>query len=794
MSRRLSSKTKGLDGYAVEIPTREQVIEAVAEEGPVDEPRLREILRIEEEQLDGFERRLAAMERDGQIVRNRRGMLIVADKAGLVKGKVIGHADGFGFLKPEDGSDDLFLAPKQMHKVLHGDLVLARVVGVDRRGRLEGGIVEVLERANRKVVGRLYVEHGVAFVVAENKRINQDILLQPESLAGAKEGQVVVAEILEQPTKHAEPIGRVVEILGNYADPGMEIEIALRKHDLPHEFSKQAMNAAARLPKAVADKDLKGRRDLRGLAFVTIDGETARDFDDAVYCETLTPAPATLTPALSQGRGRKAEGGGRRTAPSPLGEGGGRGSRKSAAGAKGFRLWVAIADVSNYVKPGDPLDMEGYERGNSVYFPRRVIPMLPEELSNELCSLKPEVDRLVMVCEMEVTAGGVVRHYEFYPGVIHSHARLTYTRVAALIEGKEPDPPIGEDVVPNIENLYAVFKALLGARLKRGAIDFDSVETRMIFDEQGKIERIVRVERNDAHRLIEECMLAANVCASEYLGTNEQPTLYRVHEGPTMDKLEALRAMLKDFGLTLGGGDKPEARDYAELLSRIKDKPFSGLLQTVMLRSLAQAVYTPENVGHFGLAYEAYAHFTSPIRRYPDLLVHRGIKAVIAGKRYDAGELEAIGRHCSETERRADEATRDVEAWLKCYFMQDHVGDEFDGTVSGVTSFGLFVTLDELYVDGLVHISDLGQDYFQFDAQRHLLRGERSGVRYQLGGRVRVRVVRVNLEQAKIDFVLVEMKAEGKRTMAEDPFSEDDEEQDLMPHLTGKPKKKGGKR
>ena len=756
MTRRLSNKSKGLEPYPVEIPTREAMLEAIAEDGPVDEPRLREILGIGEDQLEGFERRLAAMERDGQVVRNRRGMLIVADKAGLIKGKVIGHPDGFGFLKPEDGSDDLFLGPKQMHKVLHGDVILARVIGVDRRGRLEGGIIEVLERANKKIVGRLFVENGVAFVVAENKRINQDVLIQPDSLGGAKEGQVVVAEIIEQPTKHAEPIGRVIEILGNYADPGMEIEIALRKHDLPHEFSKQALAHAAKLPKSVAAKDIKGRRDLRELAFVTIDGETARDFDDAVYCEAV---------------------------------------KAKKGGPKGYRLWVAIADVSNYVKPGDPLDLEAYERGNSVYFPRRVIPMLPEELSNELCSLKPEVDRLVMVCEMEVSAGGVVRHYEFYAGVIHSHARLTYTRVAALIEGKEADPPIPNEVVPNIENLYEVFKSLLGARQKRGAIDFDSSETRMIFDDKGKIERIVRVERNDAHRLIEECMLAANVCASEYLATNEQPTLYRVHEGPNMEKLEALRAMLKDFGLTLGGGDEPQARDYAELLKRIKDKPYSGMLQMVMLRSLAQAVYTPENVGHFGLAYDAYAHFTSPIRRYPDLLVHRGIKAVLSRKRYDAGDMEAIGRHCSETERRADEATRDVEAWLKSYFMQDHVGDEFDGTISGVTSFGLFVTLDELYVDGLVHISDLGRDYFQFDAQRHLLRGERSGVRYQLGGRVRVRVVRVNLEQAKIDFVLVEEGAHGKSQRADDPFSEDDEEQDLMPHVgVVASKKKKGKR
>src|SRR4051812_5532654 len=655
------------------------------------------------------------MERDGQIHRNRRGNLLIADKAGLVKGKVVGHPDGFGFLQPEDGRDDLFLSPKEMHKVLHGDIVLARVVGVDRRGRTEGAITDVLERVNQKVVGRLFIENDVAFVVAENKRSSQDTLLRPESLDGAKEGQVVVAEILAQPSKHAEPVGRVVEVLGNYADPGMEIEIALRKHDLPHEWPREVETAAKKIGKKLAMKDLKGRKDLRNLAFVTIDGETAKDFDDAVYAEK---------------------------------------------DGKGFRLWVAIADVSHYVRPADPLDREAYERGNSVYFPRRVIPMLPEELSNELCSLKPEVDRLVMVCEMEVGASGVVKDYEFYAGVIHSHARLTYTRVAAVLEGRDADPPVAPDLVPHLQTLERVFRALVGQREKRGAIDFETIETQMIFDEKGKIEKIVPVHRNEAHKLIEECMLAANVCASDFLEKNDQPTLYRVHEGPTPEKLESLREMLKDYALSLGGGDEPQAKDYAELLKRIKGKPFAGILQTVMLRSLSQAVYTPENVGHFGLAYDAYAHFTSPIRRYPDLLVHRGIKAVLDKQRYDAGDLHAVGVHCSETERRADDATRDVEAWLKSYFMQDHVNEEFDGTISGVTSFGLFVTLDELFVDGLVHISDLGQDYFKFDQQRHLLRGERSGVRYQLGGRVRVRVVRVNLEQAKIDFVLVEGKGD----------------------------------
>jgi len=700
VTRRLSNKQ-----YAVEIPSREDVLETLTREGvPVAPERLSKLLGVKgDEALEGFERRVAAMERDGQVMRNRRGHILISDKAGLIKGKVIGHPDGFGFLKRDDATgEDVFLGPKEMHKVLHGDLVLVRITGLDRRGRPEGHIVEVLERANNKIVGRLFVERDVAFVVAENKRISQDILIRPGELRGATPGQVVVAEVLDQPSKHAEPAGRVIEILGNYADPGMEIEIALRKHDLPHEWPRDAELAAKKLGKKVDPKDIKGRKDLREMPFVTIDGETAKDFDDAVYAQRS---------------------------------------------GKDFRLWVAIADVSHYVKPKDALDRESYNRGNSVYFPRRVIPMLPEELSNELCSLKPEVDRLVMVCEMEVTAGGAVKRYEFYPGVIHSHERMTYTKVAAMIEGRQKSRP-------EIDTLNLVFKALLSAREKRGAIDFETVESQMIFDAKGKIERIVRVQRNDAHRLIEECMLAANVSASDFLEKNAQPTLYRVHEGPTPEKLESLRSMLKDFGLTLSGGDKPTAMDYAKLLKRVKDKPYADMLQTVMLRSLRQAVYTPDNVGHFGLAYEAYAHFTSPIRRYPDLLVHRGIKAVLSKKKYDAGDLNAIGVHCSETERRADDATRDVEAWLKCYYMQDHVGEEFEGTVSGVTGFGLFVTLDDLYIDGLVHISDLGADYFQFDAAKHTLRGERSGVKYQLAERVRVKVVRVSLEQAKIDFVL----------------------------------------
>src|SRR5258706_8901795 len=417
--RRLSSKTNGLQAHPVDIPGREQILEVLTDEGvPVDENQLAAALKVDHTQWEGFTRRLAAMEREGQVMRNRRGAILIADKAGLIKGRVIGHPNGFGFLKPEEGKDDLFLGPKQMHKALHGDVVLARVTGVDRKGRLEASIVEVLERANRKVVGRIFIEHGVAFLIAENKRINQDILITPDSLEGAKEGQVVVAEIVEQPSKNAEPIGRVLEILGNYADPGMEIEIALRKHDLPYEWPRDVENAAKHLPDKVEAKDLKGRKDLRKLPFVTIDGETARDFDDAVYAEM---------------------------------------------NGKNFKLWVAIADVSHYVRPDDPINHEAYNRGNSVYFPRRVIPMLPEELSNEMCSLKPEVDRLVMVCEMDVTAGGVVKGYEFYPGVIHSHARLTYTRVAAVIEKREAEPPVPKELHPQIDILFAAYQALMSA-------------------------------------------------------------------------------------------------------------------------------------------------------------------------------------------------------------------------------------------------------------------------------------------------------------------------------------------
>jgi ribonuclease R len=703
--------------YDNPLPSREYILQILAEQGvPIDQDELCGILHIELDEEDLFNRRLRAMERDGQIMRNRKRAICVVDKMDLVKGKVQGHPDGFGFLIPDDGSDDLMLSAREMHKVLHGDTVMARVGGTDRRGRREASIVEVLEHGTTRLVGRLYAEHGVQFVVAENRRISQDILVAPGGEVTAQVGQVVMLEILSQPSKHAQPVGRIIEVLGNYADPGMEIEIALRKHDLPNEFPKDAKHQAEKFSPTVAPEDYAGREDVRQLPLVTIDGETARDFDDAVYCE-------------------------------PSGS--------------GFRLVVAIADVSSYVQSGDALDREAINRGNSVYFPRRVIPMLPEELSNGLCSLNPNVERLCMVCDMQIDAAGNIVKYRFYPSVMFSQARLTYTQVADMLAN-----PQGENatqfaaVLPHIKHLYTLFQTLLQAREKRGAIDFETVETQMIFNDQGKIEKIVPVVRNDAHKLIEECMLAANVCAAAFLNEHKHPVLYRVHEGPTPEKLEAVREFFKEFGLQLGGGDEPQAGDYSKLLKQIKGRPDAGLLQTVMLRSLRQAQYNPENVGHFGLGYEAYAHFTSPIRRYPDLLVHRAIKSVLQGKQYKpAMKWAELGIHCSQTERRADDATRDVEAWLKCFYMRDHLGSVYEGSISSVTGFGLFVALDDLYVEGLVHVSELGADYYHFDAAKHQMLGERTGKRYRLGDRVQVKVVRVDMESTKIDFTLIGEKS-----------------------------------
>jgi ribonuclease R len=707
--------------YDAPLPSRELVLQVLADQGvPLGLEQLYLLLDIGSDERDNFNKRLNAMEREGQIMRNRKGALCLTEKIHAIAGTVQGHPDGFGFLVPDDKTkhpEDLFLGPREMAQVMHGDRVMVRMAGLDRKGRPEGKIVEVLERSTKSLVGRVIQGQGVTIVAAEDKRINQDILIPYHLDMGAKPGQVVMVELTEQPSVHAHPMGKVVQILGNYADSGMEIEIALRKHKLPHQFSPAALSQAERIPKQVQAADYQGRIDLRDMPLITIDGETARDFDDAVYAEKVGVA---------------------------------------------WRLVVAIADVSFYVKPDDALDKDAFERGNSVYFPRRVIPMLPEALSNGLCSLNPDVERLCMVCDMQTDAFGVVKQYKFYPSVMRSKARMTYTKVAEMLEN-----PQGETaqeyahVMPHAQNLYALFKLMLTQREKRGAIEFESTETMMMFDDNGKIERIVPVSRNDAHKLIEECMLAANVCAADFLKSREHAALYRIHEGPTPEKLEALRTFMGEVGFGVGGGEKPHAKDYSKLMQQIKDRPDAQLLQTVLLRSMQQAVYSPDNVGHFGLAYEAYAHFTSPIRRYPDLLIHRAIKAVLNkneglnGEKYNAKDWNNLGVHCSMTERRADDATRDVNNWLKCYFMQDKIGEVFEGTVAGVTSFGVFVALDGVYVEGLVHVTELGNDYFNYDKARHEMVGERTGARFRLGDRLTVKVARVDLETSKIDFTLI---------------------------------------
>ena len=738
--------------YPYPIPSREEILGVLrTSEAPLAANDIAETLSIKRQEREGFFKRLGAMERDGQLRLDKRGYYQLTHPSNFVAGRVQGHRDGYGFIIRDDGQDDLFLPNAEMQKVMHGDRVLARIVGYDRRGRPEGHIVEVTDRANKRVIGRLLSESGALIVAPEDKRISHDILVT-QNAKKAKVGQVVVVELTEFPSRYSQPLGRVTEVLGDIDDPGMEIEIAVRKYGVPHEFSEAALADAAKLPDEVRTTDIRHRVDLRDVPLVTIDGEDARDFDDAVYCEPM-----------KVGRG------------------------------DGFRLLVAIADVSHYVKPESGLDGDAIERSTSVYFPRRVIPMLPEKLSNGLCSLNPQVDRCVLVCDMVITARGEIKAYQFYPGVMHSAARLTYTEVAAILGNtKGPEAARRSALVPQLQNLYGVFKSLLAARQKRGAIDFDTTETYIVCNAQGKIEQILPRQRNDAHKLIEECMLAANVCAADFMKRNKHPGLYRVHAGPTTEKLENLRTFLRGMGLSLGGGDTPHASDYAALMAQVRDRPDAQMLQTMLLRSMQQAVYSPDNIGHFGLAYDAYAHFTSPIRRYPDLLTHRAIYAILSGTKYrpqapsgvtlntalspraralqqqaEPSERAAVSRanataiweelglHCSANERRADEASRDVETWLKCYFMRDKLGEEYGGMVSGVTSFGIFVQLDSLFIEGLVHVTELGSDYFQYDEIKNELRGERTGIRYRLSERVRVQVSRVDLDARKIDCRLV---------------------------------------
>ncbi len=731
------------DRYENPIPSRELILETLEEAGkPLTGEQLQGVFGLfEPEREEALRRRLGAMLRDGQLEANRRGAYSPLAEADLVRGRVSGHPDGFGFLIPDDGSADLLLTSREMRRVFHGDVVLVREAGFDHKGRREGQIIRVVEKNSKSLVGRYYEESGNAYVIPDNPRITQEILVTGQDIMPSP-GQFVTVEVVDYPSHRSLATGRIREVLGDYLAPGMEIDIAIRNFEIPHVWPEAVDKEAAALRPEVLAADKEGRVDLRNLPLVTIDGEDARDFDDAVYCEKR--------------RG-------------------------------GFRLVVAIADVSHYVRPGSALNEEALKRGNSVYFPQQVVPMLPEVLSNGLCSLNPHVDRLCMVCDMNISLAGRVTAYKFYEAVMHSQARLTYTKVSDLLE--YPDSEAGKsvavehaDVVPPVQRLYELFKVLRVAREKRGALDFDSNETRIIFSRDRKIEKIVPVQRNQAHMLIEECMLAANVCAADFVAKNELPALYRNHEGPRDEKLSKLRNYLGALGIPFTAGKKPQPADFQAVLEKIAERPDAHIIQTMLLRSLTQAVYAPGNLGHFGLAYEAYAHFTSPIRRYPDLLLHRVIRAKLRGERTvmqslgdqiqrmrgrqrapdaatvmpDMAQMLAFGEHCSMTERRADEATRDVMAWLKCEYMQDRIGEDFDGVIAGVTSFGFFVELTDIYVEGLVHISNLKGDYYDFDATMQKLVGSRSGTQFALGDPVRIKVAAVNMDQRKMDFELVE--------------------------------------
>jgi ribonuclease R len=720
-SRKRSRKVKDPEAkleakrYQNPVASRTLILKTITEAGMMTQSSVFKALQVKPEQEEGVSRRLSAMVRDGQLVQNRRGGYLPVDEKHLIRGRVIAHADGFGFLVPDEGGDDLFLSAKQMRGVLHGDHVVATVAGVDRRGRREGSIVSVVERANTTLIGRLFDDEGIAYVVPDNKRITQNILIPANLFGGANPGQIVKVEITSQPTSRRQMVGKVTDVIGDHMAPGMEIEIEIHNHGLPYEFPDAVVQQAAKFGDSVKEKDKQGRLDLRHLALVTIDGEDARDFDDAVYCEPRD---------------------------------------------NGWKLIVAIADVAHYVDISSPLDEEAYERATSVYFPGRVVPMLPEALSNGLCSINPDVDRLCMVCEMFVNKQGEIESYDFKEAVMRSHARLTYTQVADAL-ADDATGEISADIYPHIANLNAMYQVLDGARRGRGTIEFDTTETVINFTSDKRIESIRPSVRNDAHKIIEECMISANVCAAKYIAKSKSPCLYRIHEDPADEKIDDLRGFLSDLDLKLGDTSrKIRSSDYAELSAQIKGRDDYHMIQTLMLRSMKQAIYTAENHGHFGLALTHYTHFTSPIRRYPDLLVHRALKHIIRKRKkedymYSQERMVLMGEHCSSNERRANEATRDAEFALKCEYMLDKVGQTYDAHITGVVGFGLFVELDEHYVEGLVHITSLPKDYYVFDPKSHQLVGENRGLQFGLNDKVRITVTRVDMDERKIDFELI---------------------------------------
>ncbi|MGL5336139.1 MAG: ribonuclease R [Enterovibrio sp.] len=714
------------ENYENPVPSREHLLEVIKNlDAPVSRDELFAQLGLTtEDEYEGLRRRLRAMERDGQLIFTRRQCYALPERIDLVKGVVIGHRDGFGFLRPEgkSGKDDLLLPHHQMKSLLHGDVILAQPAGTDKRGRKEARVVRVLEERKGQIVGRFFLENDQGYVVADDSRFSQDIQIPQQDRYGARMGNVVVVEIVQRPTRKSTAVGKIVEVLGENMAPGMEIEIALRTHDIPHQWPKAVLEQVKKFSAEVPEEAKEGRVDLRDLPLVTIDGEDARDFDDAVFCE----------------------------------------KKKSG----GWRLWVAIADVSYYVRPGSALDQEAQKRGTSVYFPSQVIPMLPEALSNGLCSLNPQVDRLCVVCEMTISAAGNLSGFRHYDAVMRSKARLTYTKVAKILEGDEELCARYENLVEHLQELNSLYLVLKAAREERGAIEFETQETKFIFNANRKIEKIVPLVRNDAHKIIEECMIIANVASARLVEKAQEPALYRVHEAPGEDRLTGFKSFLGELGLSLDGGLSPSPTDYAKLAHQLQGRPDQELIQTMLLRSMKQAVYQVDNCGHFGLALKQYAHFTSPIRRYPDLLLHRAIKQLqskthmdgtsklTGAHHYQVDQMEALGEQCSMAERRADDATRDVSDWLKCEYMQDHVGEVLEGTIANVTSFGFFVRLCELHIDGLVHISNLDNDYYNYDMAGQRLIGESSGKVFRVGDQVVVKVLAVNLADRMIDFSL----------------------------------------
>jgi ribonuclease R len=701
--------------YEISIPSRDELLFILKKAGkPINSKEISALAGMSSlAQRKPIRSRLKAMVNDGQIIRNRRGGYGLVNKMDLISGRVIGNAEGYGFLVPDTGTEDVYLSGKVMRSLLNGDRAVVRISGKNRKGKCEGTLVEVLQRANEQIVGRYYKEKKISFVVPDNKRLHQDVFIPNGEEKNAKHGQFVVVKLTRQPDKHTQPVGKIIDVIGDDHSSGIATEVAIRAHEIPHVWPKEVNQEIVSLDENKI-KIPKDRKDLREIPFVTIDGEDARDFDDAVYC--------------------KKEG-------------------------DGWILYVAIADVSNYVVPDSALDKEAFNRGTSVYFPDRVVPMLPEILSNGLCSLKPDVDRLAMVCEMKIDSSGQTKEFCFFNAVIKSSARMTYTIMSDVVVNKDTQLRKQYDyLVSHLDELYRLYQSMHKARVRTGVLDFDTSESRIIFNDKGKIASIEPMLRNDAHRLIEECMLAANISAAKYLVQKKTPALFRIHDCPKLEKLINLREFLKAFGLSLGGGELPTAKDYAKVIDKIQDRPDTRLIQTVLLRSMPLAYYGEENLGHFGLAFDAYTHFTSPIRRYPDLLVHRAIKSILSlnanKSQYNNDSMHDFGIHCSATERRAEEASRNVVQSLKCEYMKDRIGEVFEGTITGVTGFGLFVELNDVFVEGLVHVTSLPSDYYHHDPVHHHLRGERSGRTYRLSNQIKVKLIRVDTDENKIDFEL----------------------------------------